>query len=68
MHSYSSIIEYISYVEYYNPVIFLFLKILYIYFLSPIPFYLFYNLELYLLSFLTYFTCFLHPLQFILFM
>ena len=29
----------------YNPVIYLFLKFLYIYFLSPIPFYLFYNLE-----------------------
>jgi len=45
MQSYSNIIEYISCVVYYNPVIYLFFKLLYIYFLSPIPFYLFYNLE-----------------------
>ena len=45
MQNYSIIIEYISCVVYYNPVIYLFFKLLYIYFLPPIPFYLFYNLE-----------------------
>ena len=37
MQSYSNIIEYISYVVYYNPVIYLFFKLLYIYFFAPDP-------------------------------
>ena len=44
MQSYSNIIEYISYVVYYNPVIY-FLNFYIFTFMSLIPFYLFYNLE-----------------------
>ena len=63
MQSYSNIIEYISYVVNYNPVIYLFFKLLYIYFLPQFPFTYFIIWSLYLLSSLTCFTCFLHPLQ-----
>ena len=44
MQSYSNIIEYISCVVYYNPVIY-FLNFYIFTFMSLIPFYLFYNLE-----------------------